>query len=221
MEDNKEVKKRKTTTKKNSVSKKNTVSKNSKKTTSNSKNKKSSSEVNSTKNVSSKENKSNNKKKSEEKDKGLIILNVVFFSLIVLVIVLFIMVFNKKSEMKNTLVADMIFPVIEENAIIPFSVSLNNVSEDKEYIFKVTNYRGDKVNDSEINYKIIIENPSGAKIKVFRGKGNNDLMVDQKHTEIDDLKMYKDVKEDVYFRISFDNLEAVKDKEMISISIVS
>ena len=219
MEDNKEVKKRKTTTKKNSVSKKNTVSKNSKKTISNSKNKKSSSEVKSIKNISSKENK--NKKEIKGKDKGFITLNIVFFSLIVLVIILSIIVFKKNNEMKNTLVADMIFPVIEENATLPFSISLNNVSEDKEYIFKVTNYRGNKINDSEINYKIIIENPSDAKIKVFRGNGNNDLMVDQKYTEIDNLKMYKDVKEDVYFRVSFDNLEAVKDKEMVSISIVS
>ena len=164
---------------------------------------------------------SSTKNKKESKDTSLIIMKIVFIALIILVCILLFVVITKKKDNENKLVANMVFPVIEEETSLPFSIDLTEVSEDDEYIFKVTNYRGDNVIDKDINYKITIKNDTTAKIKLYRGKTNVDLMKDQNNTEITDLKLYKNEKEDVYFRVTFDNLDGVKKDEFVNIIIES
>ena len=178
-------------------------------------------EKNNTKETSSKRKNSSDKKKNNDKDMSLLIMKIVFFALIVLICVLLVAVINKKKEQSKELVAKMTFPVIEEESKMPFSIDLTEVKENDEYIFKVTNYRNDKVIDKDINYTITVINNTDSKIKLYRGKSNVDLMKDQKNTEITDLKVYKNEKEDVYFRVVFDDLKNVKEKDMIDIIIES
>ena len=211
---------KKKSTKKTSNKKKSVNSKkkdeNIEKTTSNKNNKK--------KKVSTNVNKNNKEvvvEKVNKKDKGTIIMTITFFALLILVSVLFAVVIHKKHVADNELVAKMVFPVIEKDSAMSFSIDLGYVSEDDDYIFKITNYRDDKVNDFDVNYKIIIKNETAAKIKVFRGKTNVNLMKKQKNTEITDLKLYKNEKEDVYFRVSFSNLDKIKKKDMVDVYIVA
>lgn len=161
------------------------------------------------------------KNKKEDKDISLIIMKIVFIALVILVCILLIVVISKKKENESKLFASMVFPVVEEKSSLPFSIDLTEVDEDDEYVFKVTNYRGDEVIDKDINYKITITNDTSAKIKLYRGKSNVDLMKDQKSTVLSDLKLYKNEKEDIYFRVTFDNLDNVKKDDFINILIES
>ena len=166
-------------------------------------------------------NSTKNKKENKDKDISLIIMKIVFIALVILVCILLIVVINKKKENENKLFASMVFPVVEEKSTLPFSIDLTEVDEDDEYVFKVTNYRGDEVIDKDINYKITITNDTSAKIKLYRGKNNVDLIKDQKSTVLIDLKLYKNEKEDIYFRVTFDNLDNVKKDDFINILIES
>lgn len=163
----------------------------------------------------------NKPRRKQKMDKGTVVLTIVFIALLILVIVLLIFAINKKRELQHELKARMVFPVVEENSKMAISIDLSEVSEDEDYIFKVTNYRGNVVNKFDINYKITISNNSKVKVKLYRGKGKNDLMKNQKVTEIKDLKLYKNEKEDVYFRISFEGLDKAKEKEMVNVIINS
>lgn len=209
----------------NDIKKKKTTNGTKKKTTSSKTVKK----VNTSKTVKKVDNieKSNNKNTKNKKnkkgiDKTSIVLLMVFIALCVLVCVLFGLVLHKKKEMSKNPTASIVIPVIKKDNKMTFSLDLYSMKENEEYYFKVTNYRGDNVNDFDINYSIYVKNDTDAKIELYRvGNEKVNLMDNSVDNEIKDLKLYKNEKEDIYFKVVVSNLKNVKKKELASIMILS
>lgn len=197
--------KKKTTTKKKTGTKKVNTSKSS---------------VKKTNNIKEKSNIKNSKKKNI--DKTSVILLIVFITLCVTVCILFGLVLHKNKEMSKNPTASIVIPVIKKDNKMTFSLDLYSMKEKEEYIFKVTNYRGDNVNDFDINYSIYIKNDTDAKLELYRvGNEKVNLMDNIVDNEIKGFKLYKNEKEDIYFKVVVSNLKNVKKKELASIMILS
>lgn len=197
--------KKKTTTKKKTGTKKVNTSKSS---------------VKKTNNIKDKSNIKNSKKKNI--DKTSVILLIVFITLCVTVCILFGLVLHKNKEMSKNPTASIVIPVIKKDNKMTFSLDLYSMKEKEEYIFKVTNYRGNNVNDFDINYSIYIKNDTDAKLELYRvGNEKVNLMDNIVDNEIKGFKLYKNEKEDIYFKVVVSNLKNVKKKELASIMILS
>ena len=202
----KDVKKKTTTKKKTSTKKVNT----------------SKSSVIKTNNIKEKSNIKNKNSKKKNIDKTSVILLIVFITLCVTVCILFGLVLHKNKEMSKNPTASIVIPVIKKDNKMTFSLDLYSMKEKEEYIFKVTNYRGDNVNDFDINYSIYIKNDTDAKLELYRvGNEKVNLMDNIVDNEIKGFKLYKNEKEDIYFKVVVSNLKNVKKKELASIMILS
>lgn len=209
-----DIKKKKTT---NSTKKKSTTIKTVKKGNTSNKNFKNVENVEKSSNKNTK-----NKINKKSIDKTSIILLMVFIALCVLVCVLFGLVLHKNKEMSKNPTASIVIPVIKKDNKMTFSLDLYSMKENEEYYFKVTNYRGDNVNDFDINYSIYVKNDTDAKIELYRvGNEKVNLMDNSVDNEIKDLKLYKNEKEDIYFKVVVSNLKNVKKKELASFMILS
>ena len=199
--------KKKTTTKKKTGTKKVNTSKSS---------------VKKTNNIKEKSNIKNKNSKKKNIDKTSVILLIVFITLCVTVCILFGLVLHKNKEMSKNPTASIVIPVIKKDNKMTFSLDLYSMKEKEEYIFKVTNYRGDNVNDFDINYSIYIKNDTDAKLELYRvGNEKVNLMDNIVDNEIKGFKLYKNEKEDIYFKVVVSNLKNVKKKELASIMILS
>ena len=199
--------KKKTTTKKKTGTKKVNTSKSS---------------VKKTNNIKEKSNIKNKNSKKKNIDKTSVILLIVFITLCVTVCILFGLVLHKNKEMSKNPTASIVIPVIKKDNKMTFSLDLYSMKEKEEYIFKVTNYRGNNVNDFDINYSIYIKNDTDAKLELYRvGNEKVNLMDNIVDNEIKGFKLYKNEKEDIYFKVVVSNLKNVKKKELASIMILS
>ena len=134
--------------------------------------------------------------------------------------ILGIMVFFKGREYKNTH-ANMVFPILEEKVHNTMNIDLNELKKKKQYMIKVTNYRGNSINQKEVVYSLTIHNNSDVTIEVLKGKDTNNLMSDQKSTVIGDISLKsKEKQEDVYY-IRIQDASKLKKKDKITIEIDS
>jgi hypothetical protein len=164
--------------------------KNSKQTT------KKSTKVNSTKKTTVKKNTSDSKsvqKKTNKKKKidSLIILKTIFYLLIVLVIFLSVLTVVKKNEHKNDVSANIVIPIVDKEDEAPFSVNLRALSEAKEYVFKVTNYQDNKINNTDINYYIDVLNETDSKVTITKYGSDEDLLKGESSVTLDGGKVPK------------------------------
>ena len=165
------------------------------------------------------------RKKVEKKDKKKSIFNLdnllklVFFILLILVIVLGVMVYKKDNEMSGKVTANIVIPVFEEGSSSSVTINADNLSSD--YIIKVTNYRGDSINSSELKYSINVLNSTSSSIQVLKNKSQDNLMVDNKNTIIEGETLKKDTKENVYYYIRINDYSKVKKDEKIVVRIDS
>ncbi len=165
------------------------------------------------------------RKKVEKKDKKKSIFNLdnllklVFFILLILVIVLGVMVYKKDNEMSGKVTANIVIPVFEEGSSSSVTINADNLSSD--YIIKVTNYRGDSINSSELKYSVNVLNSTSSSIQVFKNKSQDNLMVDNKNTIIEGESLKKDTKENVYYYIRINDYSKVKKDEKIVVRIDS
>lgn len=168
------------------------------------------------------DNNKKNIKKKNKYDKTSIIMLVIFIILCITVCLLFGLVLHKNKELSKTPTANIVIPVIKKDNKMTVSLDLYSMKENEEYIFKVTNYRGDKVNDFDINYSIYVKNDSDCKIELYRiGNDKVNLMDNIVDGEIKGFKLYKNEKEDVYFKVVVSNLKSVKKKQLVSFMILS
>lgn len=170
------------------------------------------------KNVSKKQQETKQVDKTTKKITTDSILMIVFVSLLILVIVLGILVFIKS---KNNVAVNMVIPIIEKDSEIEFSIDLASLKKEKDYVFKIVNYRNEEVISENIPYTITIENNTNSKIKLTRNDAKNNLMKKQSSTTLDSLKMYKNEKEEIYFHITFEKVGKIKEKDLVNIKIKS
>ena len=142
------------------------------------------------------------------------ILLIIFILLLILVIFLGIKVYNKKQKEKSKIVANLVIPIINID-------KERNLVKDDEYILKITNFRADNINQEEISYSITIENYSTAKIEIKKDNNEQNLMIDQSATIIEDLKLKSKIKDEAYYYIKATSKEKLKDTDKINIKIAS
>lgn len=149
------------------------------------------------------------------------ILLTVFILLLIIVAVLTFFVIKKKKENDNKLAANLVIPVIEKGTEENFSLNVNSFGDEDEYILKLTNYRGKKINEKEISYAVTVENNSASEIEVTKDDSADNLMIDQESIIIEDQKLKGKVKQDVFYHIKVTKKNDVKDDDRIYVKVSS
>lgn len=168
---------------------------------------------------------SQTREKTKDKKKSIFttenILAAVFGILLIVVIVLGVMVFNKSRENKDKVNANLVVPIFEVNAEENVSLNTLALAEEDEYVLKITNYKDDKVIAEKVNYSITVENDSKAIVKVTKNKDTEDLMKNQKSTVIENQELKSNTKEDVYYHISITEKNKIDKDDKVNIKIAS
>lgn len=115
----------------------------------------------------------------------------IFAILLVAVIVLGVLVANHKEDPEKAS-ADLFLPIIYSNTKNNIKVDLAELYRKGEYVLKITNYHGKKINEEKINYNILVQNATNNHIKIVKNKDDTNLMENQELTKIEDgsLKGY-------------------------------
>lgn len=182
------------------------------------------------KNTSNRKNTNNNKKvaktvdsKKSSKKKvfdSTNILKVIFAILVVVVIVLSVIVIKKKQEMKGEVKANIVIPIVNKAQAAPFSVNLRALDASKgEYIFKVTNYSGKKVNSEDINYVIDVRNTTDTKIELTKYGSNKNLLVGQEEEIVEGGLLSKNEKENDYYVVKISSAGKLTKDDYVNIKV--
>lgn len=140
--------------------------------------------------------------------------------LLVIVLILGVVTYRKVSEFNKT-TGDMVFPLIEEGAHTAFSLDLFELSKEKDYTIKISNYRGDTINKNDVSYTIKISNSSNTKVIVTKDEDKDNLITNQKECTIEGDKMDKNTKKYTIYHISIDSDSSIKKGDKINIEINS
>lgn len=163
----------------------------------------------------------NKKEKTQELLNTTKKLMVVFIILLLLVIFLFVLCVIKYNESKKNEFANMVIPVYELNTNYEFNINAKILSEVDGYTIKIVNYKKNDINKEEIPYRIEIKNDTNSTIKVTKGDSNKNLMKNQKETTLDEIKLKKDKKEDIYYHIKITKSNDLKKDDLIYVKIVN
>lgn len=148
-------------------------------------------------------------------------LSVIFILLLGLVVFLTILCINKNKEADNNKFANMVIPVYELNTNYEFSINAKILAETDEYVFKIVNYRKDKLNKEEVSYQIEINNETDSIIKVYKDDNKKDLMDDQKQTIIKGKNLSIKEKENIYYHVKVTKFNKLKNTDKISVKITN
>lgn len=167
--------------------------------------------------MTKKSTKKENKKESFFKSNNF--LKLVFGLLLVLVIVLVILCIIKSKEADNSGFANMSFSIVDDKPA-SFGINALNLSQTDEYIFKVTNYKGDKINKKEKKYNVTIENNTDCVISVTVNDLDDNVMTNQESTLLTDT-LKGGEKESVYYHVKVKSAGKLDEKDLILVKIES
>lgn len=167
------------------------------------------------KEVVNKEKKKNTKKKLD----SLVILKVVFCLLVVLVVVLGCIVAKQKADHKNDVKANMVISIVNKEDEAPFSINLRALNETKEYVLKVTNYQGSKINNTKLNYYIDVLNETDTKVSLTKYGSNEDLLSNKTSTTIDCGLVPKEAKSETYYVIKMVEAGSLGKDDLVKIKV--
>lgn len=158
------------------------------------------------------------KKKMSKQEKALAI---TFVLLLILVVILSGIVIYMKNDIRNTK-ANIVIPILESETESELSVDVTQLKKgvDKEYIFKVSNYKNNNVNEEKIRYNIEIDKPDSVFVELYKDEEKNNLLVNDTLVITDNELPAKSKKEDVYRLVIKVNL-TVENNEKITIKINS
>lgn len=172
--------------------------------------------------------KQSSKKRKKRKKKKITIkefllseqfLKIVFIALTALVLILLYFVYRKNKIDKDKVKANMVIPLKEFDNKYSFQIELKSLV-DKKYLFKVTNYRGNDVNNEDVYYTLTVNNDTESVISVT--KDDNKKVIGSKIiAETDAIKLDKGEKIEDYYYVEIENENKITDDEMIQIIIES
>ena len=81
---------------------------------------------------------------------------IIFIVLLIVVIALGVLIFQKSKMESNNETANISIPIIKEDSRFAFNINALNLSQTDEYVFKVVNYRDDDINTEDFSYNITI-----------------------------------------------------------------
>ena len=142
-----------------------------------------------------------------------------FGILFVVVILLACMVFVKGNEEKQKK-SNIVFSIMEKNTRNYINLELAGLVG-REYMLKVTNYRGNQINSDGAEYKIEVTNDTDVEIEVLKENQGENLITDQKHTIIEGDSFGKKEKEEVVYYFKVKNSDKLKDGDSIRIEVES
>ena len=162
------------------------------------------------------------KRKQEKKSMvTYVLLWIVFVFLLGLVVGLGVLIYQKKKTQDVQPVANISIPILKTDSRFSFNINAFNLASSDEYVFRVSNYKGDKLVEN-LTYNITIKNPTDSIIKLTKDGSKKDLMIDQANTILDNQKFLSSTKEDVYYHVSIIiKGEKVTEKDLISVIITS
>ncbi len=139
-----------------------------------------------------------NKKVLDKRDKVLL---VAFAALLVLVAVLLGVALNLKNS--SNVKANITIPILTKTSTNELSVDLSEMTakEEKEYIFKVSNYKGKEVANTNITYTINITPSENASIELYKNSSKNNLLEGNNYTITKNSLPKSKKKEDEYHLI--------------------
>ena len=163
------------------------------------------------------------KKKNRMKEKSFWeqdgVLKIVFGLLIVAVLILTVLVFQKNQDSKKEVSSDLVIPIVGENTDFAFNINALALSNSDEYVFKITNYQKDTINDDTISYEVQILNKTNAVIEVTKDDEEKDLMQEQASTIIVGENIPGGEKFDTYYHVKMIQTTALDSKEFIQVKI--
>ena len=147
-------------------------------------------------------------------------LSIVFVILLILVVVLSFLAYNMRKENPDLKIKPkIIIPLIQENDQLGFSINAIELSQASEYVFKITNYKKDKIIAVNIPYKLEIENGTDSVIEVFENDSNKDLMQNKRSLVLDNQVMPGKEEKNIYYHIRMKKKGELKDLDTINVVI--
>ena len=169
-----------------------------------------------------KSNKKQDKKKKTFKEviTSTKFLSVVFILLLMLVVFLSVMAYSMREANKDLKYKPKItLPLVQENDELGFSINALELAESKEYVFKITNYKKDKVIAVSIPYTLKIENGTDSIIEVYENSSKKDLMQNKRSLVLDNQEMPSETTKDIYYHVKMKKKGQLHDQDMINIVV--
>ena len=143
-----------------------------------------------------------------------------FSVLLIGVAILAGMVYVKGQEVKKNR-SNIVIPILEDGNRSTLNIDLAELRDVGEYVIKVTNYRGDKINTESFDYSITVRNESSADIKVTKDDSEDNLMVDSEATIIEGVGFGTEEKEEDVYRFTVSDKTKIKKGAVINLEIVT
>ena len=170
--------------------------------------------------------KKRNKKKTKKSKWKLTpdkILLLVFLVLLIVVIILGIKAFTMRDTGIDSVEADIVIPVIEENTNNTIQVDLSEMSIGglQEYIFKVSNYKGKTTAQEDQTYNITFANIDGVSLKLYKNNGEEDLLENLEDLTVGNQKLQGRKQTVDLYRLIIRNNKKMNEKASLAITISS
>lgn len=146
-------------------------------------------------------------------------LSIVFFSLLILVIILGVLCYKRISDEKSKKKSNMNIHIAKKEDTSEFDINAAALASVSEYIFRVSNY-DDKLNDEEIPYTITISNKLDCVIEVTKDDDKKSLINTQEETKIEGVLSNKE-KEDIYYHVKIVSKGKLDSRDLINVKIDS
>ncbi len=142
-----------------------------------------------------------------------------FAILFVIVIMLALMVFTHKEDDKGVR-SNIVFSIVEKETQSYLDMDLETLVG-KEYILKVTNYRGNRLNTEGAHYTIAVTNNTNVEIEVLKNNQGENLITDMNYSVIEGEELSKTEKEEVIYYFRVKNADKIKAGDKIRIEVAS
>ncbi len=169
-----------------------------------------------------KKKKNNKKNQISIKDSTDVLLLIVFIGLLILTIFLSVKVFSLHNEMKEHVRANIVIPVLEKATNNDVSIDLKNLKKGKtkEYIFKISNYRGDIINQDVLDYIVEVIPNKHVEVEIYKNNSKDAITLDDE-SQIKNNSLKEDEKQEDIFTVKIKALKDIKPKELLTIKITS
>jgi len=160
-------------------------------------------------------------KKSKEIDKVDILMIGVLIVLGIFILFQGIKLVKEVTKKKdNPIKANIVIPVLSKNTNSSITLNMKEFKEESEYVFKVTNFRNNDINEEKLSYKVIIANPDQTNILIT--KNDKDINVDNEEEFVSSKNSLKakEKQTDIY-KVKIKDKNNIKEDSKVIITIES
>lgn len=150
-----------------------------------------------------------------------LLLSVVFLGLLILTIFLGYKVKDTKKNYNEYIRASIVVPVLSKDTNNNISVDIENMKkgDSKSYTFKVANNKDNNINPEEVVYALQLINTENVNVEVYKNDSKENILPES--NIILDNKLVADKEQIDTYTLKITAINNTKDKELITIKIVS